>query len=77
MGPRGCWLREARRDATMEDTTRFLIRSERSVVDHCRRLLAQNGLSESQAQRLRGLLSTAEAELERLTDSRHEQANAA
>jgi hypothetical protein len=39
--------------------------------------LAQNGLAESQAQRLQKLLAAAEAELQRLRDTRHERANAA
>ena len=55
----------------MDSHHAFLIRSERKVIEHCRRLLAQDGLSEAQAQRLQALLAASEAELARMTEGRY------
>ena len=61
----------------MNTTTAFLIRSERNVIDHCRRLLAQDGLSEPEVQRLQALVATAQAELELLIAGGNANARAA
>ena len=44
----------------------FLVASHLKVVRHCQLLLAHDGLTDADARRLRNLLATAEAELERL-----------
>ena len=54
----------------MESTVAFLIRSQRTVIEHCRRLLVNDDLLQPQAQRLRALLASAEAELERMKAGR-------
>jgi hypothetical protein len=49
-----------------DEVRRFLIESERRVIAHCRRLLAQQGLSFTERRRLSRLVGAAETELESL-----------
>ena len=55
------------RDCPFPDGVRvFLIESERRVVAHCWRLLAQDAIPGAERRRLTRLASDAEAELQRL-----------
>ena len=49
-----------------DEVRRFLIESERRVIAHCRKLLAQPGLSFTERRRLSRLVGAAETELEAL-----------
>ncbi|HTO65120.1 MAG TPA: hypothetical protein VMM15_28160 [Bradyrhizobium sp.] len=53
-------------DPNPDEVRRFLIESERRVMEHCRRLLEQQGLSFTERRRLSRLVGAAEDELQRL-----------
>jgi hypothetical protein len=54
-----------------EPVRAFLVESERRVLLHCQRLLAQDNLSEGERQRLLRLTAAAQDEMQRLA-GRHE-----
>jgi hypothetical protein len=49
-----------------ESVRAFLVESERRVIMHCEKLLAQGNLSGDEWQRLQRLATTAEEEMQRL-----------
>jgi hypothetical protein len=61
------WSPASPGERPLPETVRtFLVESERCVLLHCQRLLAQNNLSDEDRQRLHRLAAAAERELQRL-----------
>lgn len=59
--------RQQSRAAFRDRTHAFLVESEQRVIEHCRKLLASDGLAEAERARLLHLLQEAEGNVRRLT----------
>ncbi|MGY2903396.1 hypothetical protein [Bradyrhizobium sp. URHC0002] len=65
------WPPASQGERPLPETVRaFLIESERRVLLHCERLLAQDNLADGERQRLLRLSTAAQEEVQRLAGSR-------